>query len=646
MKNRVLDFALFVETFIALVIMETLLRSFTIGFEDSRHIVSEIIIVVAVCASVAAFLFFIRILAKDKAGRILYAVMMGIIILLFLSQLVYYGIFSTYFTFYSLFHSAQVTEFMGTIFNAIWNVKFQMLAILAVGITATVTAINFDAGNSWKKDDSRRKIILVIAALVCVLSFGIGLMVGSIKDDDPQSPYQALYGVGEIQSSVRCSGLMGAMAVDFWKLATDFEPDVDDEVVSEVEPEAGDNVIEGLDFENLASEEDDTTIKAMHLYFGSVEPTEKNDKTGIFEGKNLIFITAESFTDFAIDPVYTPTLYKLFTEGYNFTNFYNPIWGVSTLDGEYVNLQSLIPKPGVWSMKESAHNYLPFTLGNQFSKIGYATKAYHDHSVYYYDRDVSHPNLGYDFKGQGREYSFKKTWPESDLEMIDKTTSDFLTPDENGEIQPFHVYYLTVSGHLNYNFYGNDIAKKNKKLVEDMDMSAPCRAYMAGEIELDRAMELLLSRLEEAGELDNTVIALAGDHYPYGLETSQISEFRGHKVDEEYEIYESAFLLWTPDMEPETVDKLCSNMDILPTLLNMFGFEYDSRLFMGKDIFSPSEGFVVFKDKDWISEKGKRSQLLGEDDEYVRKMDSKVAQMFNFSALILDKDYYSYLKDA
>ena len=58
---------------------------------------------------------------------------------------------------------------------------------------------------------------------------------------------------------------MGAMAVDFWKLATDFEPDVDDELVSEVEPEAGDNVIEGLDFENLASEEDDTTIKAMHL---------------------------------------------------------------------------------------------------------------------------------------------------------------------------------------------------------------------------------------------------------------------------------------------------------------------------------------------------------------------------------------------
>lgn len=99
-------------------------------------------------------------------------------------------------------------------------------------------------------------------------------------------------------------------------------------------------------------------------------------------------------------------------------------------------------------------------------------------------------------------------------------------------------------------------------------------------------MELLLERLEEAGELDNTVIALAGDHYPYGLSSSEISEFRGHQIDETYELYKSTFILWTPGMEPETVDKLSSNMDILPTLSNMFGLEYDSRLLMGRDIFS------------------------------------------------------------
>ena len=645
MKIRVRDFVLLAVTFVALVLMEAFQRAFTLGFEDNRYIIAETVIIVAVCASAASLLFLIKTAAPGRAGKVLYSAAMGIIILLFLSQIVYYGIFSTYFTFYSMVNGAQVTEFMGTIFDAIWHVKFQMLTILIIGVAAAVIGLKADH-RDYSREGGRRakKFTLVISALTCFLFLGVSLMTGSVRDDDPQSPYQALHGVGEIQSSVRCTGLMGAMGVDLWKLATGFEPVLEDiSAEEEIEPQPDDNVIDSLYFEALAEEEEDETIETMHRYFGSLEPTEKNDKTGIFEGKNLIFITAESFTDFAVSEKYTPTLYKLLTEGYNFTNFYNPIWGVSTLDGEYVNLQSLVPKPGVWSMKESAENYLPFTLGNQFSSLGYETKAYHDHSVYYYDRDSSHPNLGYEFKGQGRDYSFEKTWPESDIEMIDETTQDFLTPDEKGEIKPFHVYYLTVSGHMNYNFYGNDMAKKNRELEEDMDMPDACKAYMAGEIELDRALELLLRRLEEAGELEDTVIALAGDHYPYGLEQSAIDEFKGHEADQEYEIYESAFLLWTPGMEPETVDKLCSNMDILPTLSNMFGLEYDSRLFMGKDIFSSSEGFVLFKDKNWISEKGKRSELIGKDDEYVAEMDKKAAMMFNYSALILDKDYYACL---
>lgn len=649
MKTKAREFVLLIETFAALLLMESFFRIFTIGFEDSKHIISEIIIVFSVCASVASLLFFIRNLGSEKTGKILYSVAVGAITLLFISQIVYYGIFSTYYTFYSMVNGAQVTEFMGTIFDGIWQTKFQMLAIIAIGAGIITVAVKQGAGEQKEENGNttgKKKRLLLTSSLLFLLFLGISLMAGSVKDEDPNSPYQALHGVGEIQSSVRATGLMGAMGVDLWKLAVGFEPYIEEETSEEVQPEPGDNVIEDLDFEALAENEEDDTVKAMHSHFGSIEPTKQNEKTGLFEGKNLIFITAESFADFAVDPYYTPTLYKLLSEGYNFTNFYNPVWGVSTLDGEYVNLQSLVPKPGVWSMKESSENYLPYTLGHQFSEIGYETKAYHNHSVYYYSRDVSHPNLGYEFKGQGREYYFDKTWPESDLEMIDKTTEDFLTPGEDGNIKPFHVYYLTVSGHLNYNFSGNEIAYKNRKLVEDMDMSEPCKAYMAGQIELDRALELLLERLDEAGELENTVIALAGDHYPYGLDISDISQYRGHEVDQQYELYESAFLLWTPEMEGETVDKLCSNMDILPTLSNLFGLEYDSRLFMGKDIFSSSEGFVLFKDKDWISEKGKRSELIASDAAYAEKMDKIAADMFNYSALILDKDYYSYLKDS
>ena len=637
------EFIFFAENFAALILLQILFIAFTTGVKESEYWLSEVAVIVLMSSSSAALMTFLRIALPDRwGGKIAYGIAMGFTTVMFAAQEVYYALFGTFFTVYSMINSAQVTEFMDVILINVWNEKLPLLLIISVG---AVTTVRQNREKDFRKTFSckNRKLFAAIMTGICVLSFSGSFIVGAPENHDPKSVHQNIYGIGEISESVESLGLIGAMKLDCLKLVTGWEPAAEAEA-DYCSVDKQDNVIGSLDFEKLEKESTDNTIKAMHRYFGSRKPTEKNEKTGIFKGKNLILITAESFTDFAIDEKYTPTLYKLKKEGYDFTEFYNPLWGVSTIDGEYVNLVGLIPKPGVWSMKESSENYLPFTIAHKMSDMGYDAKAYHDHSVYYYQRNKSHPNLGYDFKGQGREYSFKGTWPESDLEMIDKTTADFLTPDENGDIKPFSVYYLTVSGHLEYNFYDDDMAIKNREAVKDMPLSEACKAYMAANIELDKAMELLIERLKEAGELENTVIALAGDHYPYGLDTSEISEFRGHEIDEEYELYKSTFLLWTPGMESEKVDKLSSNMDILPTLCNMFGIEYDSRLFMGKDIFSESEGFVVFKDKDWISERGSRKSLEGTDDEYVAYTDKNVADMFVYSALVLDKDYYSYLK--
>ena len=76
-----------------------------------------------------------------------------------------------------------------------------------------------------------------------------------------------------------------------------------------------------------------------------------------------------------LDPERTPTLWKLSHEGIICDNFYTPLWGVSTSDGEYVTTTGLIPKPGVWSYSESSDNYMPFGFGNQFQKLGYRTLA-------------------------------------------------------------------------------------------------------------------------------------------------------------------------------------------------------------------------------------------------------------------------------
>ena len=305
-------------------------------------------------------------------------------------------------------------------------------------------------------------------------------------------------------------------------------------------------------------------IRQLHEYFSAQTPTAKNEKTGMFRDCNLILITAEGFSYLAVDPELTPTLYKLTTEGFRFTNFYTPIWGVSTSDGEYVALTGTIPKNGVWSFSRTSTKAMPLTMVQQLKKLGYTAYAYHDHTYGYYDRELSHPNLGYIYKARGRGLDVAGTWPESDIEMIDLSTADYMGKE------PFHAYYMTVSGHLEYNFGGNAMAAKNRALVEGLPYSEAARAYLACNIELDRALELLLQRLEEAGAADNTVIALSADHYPYGLTVEQQSELAGHALDERFELYKNACIIYKKGMTPETVERPCSQICSVWTLIRVF----------------------------------------------------------------------------
>jgi phosphoglycerol transferase MdoB-like AlkP superfamily enzyme len=145
--------------------------------------------------------------------------------------------------------------------------------------------------------------------------------------------------------------------------------------------------------------------------------------------------------------------------GYVFTDFYNPVWGVSTSDGEYVANTGLIPKAGVWSLAASGANDMRYTLGNQLRPLGYKTTAFHNHTYNYYKRDISHPNMGYDYYGVGKGLVMDNTWPRSDLQMMEITVDRYI------QSQPFHTYYMTVSGHQFYTFIGNQMASKNKAVA-------------------------------------------------------------------------------------------------------------------------------------------------------------------------------------
>ena len=369
---------------------------------------------------------------------------------------------------------------------------------------------------------------------------------------------------------------------------------VDPEPEPSPEPMAYDYNKMDLDFEAESQLVGGQTLANMHKYFSSLTASQKNEYTGMFKGKNLIQITAEAFSPYVISKELTPTLYKLTHEGFVLNNYYQPGWGQSTTGGEFAAMTGVIP---TWinnnlSFYVSHKDYMPFALGNQFRALGYTTVAYHNNAYTYYNRHLTHPNLGYDYYGQGNGLNITGPgWPYSDLEMMELTAPAYIEDFvQNGK--PFHAYYMTVSGHANWG-WGNAMSAKNREaaVAAYPNASQPVQGYIAANLELEYALQYLLEQLETAGIADDTVICLTADHYPYALVTDSgdyYQELSGLQ-DSELDIsrYRNTLILWSGSMEqPVTVDTPCSSIDIVPTLSNLFGLTYDSRLLSGRDVFA------------------------------------------------------------
>lgn len=426
-----------------------------------------------------------------------------------------------------------------------------------------------------------------------------------------------------------------------------------------------------LDYDVLNSLADNKKQVWLSEYIQSQTPTQTNEYTGLFEGYNLIFLTAEGFSPYAVREDLTPTLYHMVHTGFVFENYYVPLWQTSTSDGEYINCTGLIPD-GQFSMRKSSANVMPFGMAGYFNGDGIQSRAYHNNSLSYYDRHLSHPNLGYLFKAcslgglseeEYGQYIFQMEssdrWPASDYEMMKSTMPEYVNDER------FHVYYMTVSGHMNYNFRGNSMSSKNKDAVADLDMSENARAYIACNIELDKAMEYMLQELKEAGQLEKTVIVLSADHYPYAMTQEQYEELAGGSLAEGKEQFRNNLILWNAafEEEPVVVQKACGSMDLLPTILNLFGYPYDSRMYAGKDIFSDEEGMVIFNDRSFVTDgviynrktketiwqrdaEGKLIVPEAEQKTYLEEKMQDVKDRYQFSAYILQENYYQDILDS
>ena len=391
-------------------------------------------------------------------------------------------------------------------------------------------------------------------------------------------------------------------------------------------------------------------VEEIDSYFAQRGETQDNDTTGIFQGKNVVFVLMESMDDWALNQ-HTPTINRLMAEGINFTNFYTPPYGgVRTFNTEFcANTGSFLSSQGGYAFDYVTNDYSQ-SLASLLTEKGYSAKVYHYNTPNFYSRGVFSPAMGYEEYVSYEDYVTEET----KRELYD---DQFLFNNEQVSESFFRQgqklnFIITRSAHLSYKY--NEVLSYwgLQKYPEYRGMTGhqeeDCM-YLKARL-VDDMFARLLEELEDHGELENTVIVAFTDHYTYGINDEAMMLERSG-VDDLLLLEKTPCFIWTADGPSMEVEKTLNTSDLLPTLLNLMGVEsaYD---YLGRDAFDERyEGYALFPNGSWISNgiaynaKNNRTMILDGSqvvtDELMNRMAEKLNQYVYINNLILETDYYA-----
>lgn len=622
------------------------------------------------CLPVILFVSFLCSLFRPTINRIIGGIITFLVCAFCVMEITYYGIFHTLLApFSSIEMAGNAVDFKSVLFGYIGRNIIRLLVCFIPCFIYPFLCYFKKVGSRVSKktvlNGWAASIFVYILDLFCMLPFGTGL----------KTPLYTYFFSSQINYNIETLGLFTGLVKDFEKVTLSaltgsdsfFYGTIDNtnNVIYRGDNTAEPNII-SYDFDRLLRYTDDKKVQSLYQYMENEEPTYKNEYTGMFKGYNLIFITAEGWWKYAVRKDLTPTLYKMLNEGFVFENYYTPLWYGSTIGGEFANLTGQIPKEsGTFSMVETGENRnnMQFTLSRLLQKQGYGVRAFHSFHHDFYYRNQSHPNMGFKWYASGNGgYEFEldengnMVWPQSDLKLVSDTFDVY--GDES--MQPFYTNYMSFSGHADYD-EENIMSMRHLDLINTLDLpssySYNARCYLACNYELELAVEYLLEHLEEKGLLENTLFVIGPDHIPYGY-LDMCSEMAGEDLENNLEWFHSNLVIWSASMDaPIEVPKYCSSIDIFPTVANLMGLEYDSRILAGQDILSDAEQFVIFPDRSWITGKGVYEDYTREFkpfegvsfedeedmDKYVLDVSEIVENKIQFSSDVVTYDYYSYL---
>lgn len=602
---------------------------------------------------------------KPKINRYISMILLYLTGLIFIIECLIRDSYQVYMTFGAIKSGAGgvMTGFGGELIAAIFGGLPVIILFFFPALFYTLTG--------RRRIPAKRYRLPFAAALLVVAVCFTGITVLITTHSKNAEKYTSRY---DFNSATQTFGLLTSIRLDLThdSTANSGFSDVESEIPNTVEDSTPEEtVVEkvygrnemDIDFAVLSASAENETVGELSSYVAGLTPSSQNDYTGLFEGKNLILICAEAFSDVVIDEQLTPTLYRLVHNGFYFSDYYQPTWGGSTSSGEFSFTTGLAPVDGVESMQYIRENNNYFTLGNQLQRLGYYSRAYHNGEYDYYSRNLTHENLGYSqFLGLGNGLEDIADWWTDDETMFSTTLDTYI------DQQPFSIYYMTISGHCTYRSDKGSVAEHLDAVLNRYGsrFKDTTNYYMCYQLELEDALTTMVEKLENAGIADDTVIVLTSDHYPYGLENTAtfdnyddyVSDLYGYTYTNSWEQDHNTLIIWSGCLENENKDMACEissptySLDIVPTLSNLFGLEYDSRLLVGRDVFSDTDPLVLWTNYSWITERGKYDSATEtyypnpgyeNDETYVSRINRTVTNKINFSKQVVYTDYYGVL---
>lgn len=525
------------------------------------------------------FFITISLSVRKKLSKLVYSIFFFVSFSFFLTNGIYYSMTSSYFDFSLL---GMASEGSGYIIDAIKTGNKIIYLMAIVVILLYILARKYF--KEKKRVTANYKRILQILVIFAVIHALIPLLYGKSNStltwNTWSNPRDIYNNFNDNNKSMRISGLYEYTTRNFY--------------ITYLKAKKANNVKE---------------LEFLNEVYSIEEPPYQTNYTGMFEGKNVIYLQLEGIDEWLLDEETMPTLYNMQNNALNFINHYSYYnGGGSTFNSEFaVNTGFLTPVSYNQNAYTFSRNNFDYSMARLFKKKGYSVNAFHMNTKEYYSRGANYDNWGYDnYYGLKDQDTYTDNSYILDRELIlNEKFSELLFPTD----KPFVDYIISYSNHMPFtNTKGvcQLLLEKQKEEILASDPNAVIeeKTYTEEECsrlqarETDNMINLLITKLRDNNLLENTVIVAFADHYLYTLTDQNI--LAQYKETDNNLINHTPFLIWKDGMKKQTIKEVTSQLNILPTTINLFGLEYHPNYYIGSDALNPDyKGNVFFPDYSW-----------------------------------------------